>query len=355
MAGLSNFIANTANQSTSMPTWYDQAQQNVVSQASTGAGNVPTLQNTVAGGAINQLSNNATNPFMQAQGTLNQIGSGAANPWITDAATGQVSPNTNTAMGGLFQAQNQQLNQLMPQYTAPVTGANVASGNFGSLRGETAMNKARADAFAQLLPAQMQAALQNQQTGVQAATGQGQVGSQGVTSMTNLGQAQQSDPLFAASALGKIVGGINAPTTVSNTTQLSPLNQIGSIVSALGGSISGTDKLLKELFPAEGNKPAQGLNALLKGLGIGTGGGSTGGGTGGGTGGPGTGFGDDGGFDDATPGGGTGGGGGGFGDDDFDLGGSGVYDGNTGGGGYGDDGFDLGGSGVYDDPFYYDI
>jgi hypothetical protein len=261
MAGLSNFITNTATQSTSMPTWYDQAQQNVVNQATTGAGNVPTLQNTVAGGAINQLSNPATNPFTQAQGTLSQIATGAANPWITDTS-GNVTPNTNTAMGGLFQAQNQELNQLLPNYTAPVEGANIASGNFGSLRGQTAVNKAKADAFAQLLPAQMQAALQNQQTGVSAATGQGNVGSQGVTSMTNLGQAQQSDPLFAASALGKIVGGINAPTTVTNATQLSPLNQIGSVASALGGSISGTNKLLQDL----GIKG--GLPAFLKSAGI---------------------------------------------------------------------------------------
>jgi hypothetical protein len=291
MAGLSNFIANTATQSTSMPTWYDQAQQNVVNQATTGAGNVPSLGNTVAGGAINQLSNPATNPFTQAQGTLGQIATGAANPWITDATTGAVTPNTNTAMGGLFQAQNQQLNQLLPQYTAPVEGANIASGNFGSLRGQTAVDKAKADAFAQLLPAQMQAALQNQQTGVQAGIGQGQVGSQGVTSMTNLGQAQQSDPLFAASALGKIIGGINAPTTTTNQTQLSPLNQIGSIASALGGSISGTDKLLQQLFPAVGKpgepgyQAAGGLGSFLKSIGIG--GGSTpttpaGGGSGGG-------------------------------------------------------------------------
>jgi hypothetical protein len=111
----------------------------------------------------------------------------------------------------------------------------------------------------------MQAALQNQQTGVQAATGQGQVGSQGVTSMTNLGQAQQSDPMFAASALGKIVGGINAPTTTKNETQLSPLNQIGSIASALGGSVSGTDKLLKQIGVQGG------LAGFLKGAGIGGG------------------------------------------------------------------------------------
>jgi hypothetical protein len=50
--------------------------------------------------------------------------------------------------------------------------------------------------------------------------------------MTTLGQAQQSDPFTAAANLGKIVGGITAPTTVKNTTQLSPLNTIGSLASA---------------------------------------------------------------------------------------------------------------------------
>jgi hypothetical protein len=246
MAGLSNFITNTATQSTTMPTWYDTAQQNVVNQATQGAQNVPTLQNTVAGQGINQLSNPNTNPFTQAQGTLEQIATGAANPWITDTS-GNVTPNTSTALGGLFQAQNQQLNQLMPQYTAGAEAAGIGSGQFGSLRGQTAVDKAKADAFANLNAAQMQAALQNQQTGVQAGSAMGNVGSQGITSMTNLGQAQQADPLLAASALGKIVGGINAPTTVTNATQLSPLNQIGSIASALGGSVAGTNTLLKNL------------------------------------------------------------------------------------------------------------
>jgi len=246
-----------------MPSWFDTAQQNVVNQATTAAGNVPSLQNTVAGQAINQLSG-SQNPFTQAQGTLNQIASGAANPWLV-SSTGQVTPNTATPMGGLFQAQNQALQQLMPQYTAPVEGGNIASGNFGSLRGQTAVNKAMADAQSKLFADQMNAALQAQGVGAQAAGALGQVGSQGVQSMTSLGQAQQSDPLFAASALGKILGGMQIPTTTKNVTNLSPLNQIGSLVSALGGSISGTDKLLKELFPAQGKpgepgyKPAQGL------------------------------------------------------------------------------------------------
>lgn len=268
MAGLSDFITNTANQSTSMPAWYDTAQQNIVSQAGTAAGAMPSLQNTVAGQAINNLQG-ANNPFMQAQSTLGQIGQGAANPWLTDASTGQVTPNTQTAMGGLFQAQNQQLNQLMPQYTAPVQGANIATGNFGGLRGQTAVNKAMGDAQSQLFAQQMQAALQNQSTGAQAAQGLGQVGSQGTTSMLGLGQAQQSDPFTAAANYGKIVGGIQAPTTVSNRTQLSPLNTIGSLASAgsagynaLNSATNGAlSNVFKNLFSGAGTGTSWAPNA----------------------------------------------------------------------------------------------
>jgi hypothetical protein len=262
MAGLSDFITNKAQQTTTMPEWYDTAQQNIVSQAGSAVDKMPTLQNTVAGGAISNLSG-ANNPFIQAQGTLGQIATGAANPWIT-GANGQVTPNTNTAMGGLFQAQNQQLNQLMPQYTAPVTGANVASGNFGSLRGQTAYNKAMGDAQAALFAQQMQAALQNQATGVNAATGQGSVGAQGTTAMTTLGQAQQSDPFTAAANYGKIVGGITAPTTVQNTTQLSPLNTIGSLASAGGGIL---DTLFGKSSPGSGLISDKGVVDFFKGAG----------------------------------------------------------------------------------------
>ena len=243
--GLNNFLTDTYVKETTLPAWYDAAQQGIVTGATQALGAAPAFQSTVGQQAINRLQD-PSNAFNQAQGYLGQIASGAANPWITDAA-GKVTPNTNTAMGGLFQAQNQALEQLMPQYTAPVEGGNIASGNFGSLRGQTAVNKAMADAQSKLFADQMNAALQAQGVGAQAAGALGQVGTQGVTSMTNLGQAQQSDPFFASSALGKILGGMQIPTTTKNVTNLSPLNQIGSIVSAMGGSISGTDKLLKDL------------------------------------------------------------------------------------------------------------
>lgn len=254
MAGLSDFITNTANQTTTMPTWYDQAQQNIVSMAGTGAQNMPTLQNTVAGQAISNLQG-PQNPFFQAQGTLGQIATGAANPWMV-SDTGQVTPNTGTAMGGLFAAQNQQLQQMLPNITATPTAASIGAGQFGSLRGLTARDKAVADAQADLFTKQMQAALQAQQTGVSAATGLAGVGKEGTSTMTTLGQAQQSDPFTAAANYGKIVGGIKSPTTVSNRTQLSPLNTIGSLYSAGVGGYGALDKLL-------GGKLTSGLRSML--------------------------------------------------------------------------------------------
>jgi hypothetical protein len=246
MAGLNNIISNTATQSTTMPSWFDTAQQNVVSGAGTALGQAPTPQNTVAQNAVNQMAA-PNNAFTQATGTLQGIASGAANPWITNAATGQVTPNTNTALGGLFQAQNQQLNQVMPQYTAPVDAGSIGSGNFGSLRGQTAYNKAMGDAAANLFAQQNQAALQNQQTGVQAGIGAGNVAQQDINNALTVGQYQQASPFANISNYGKVIGGVQAPTTVSNQTQLSPLNQIMGAINLLGGS-TGSGGALAQLF-----------------------------------------------------------------------------------------------------------
>jgi hypothetical protein len=242
--GLNNFLTDTYVKETTLPSWYDAAQQGIVQGAGQALGAAPAFQSTVGQQAVNTLQN-PNNAFNQAQGYLGQIASGAANPWIT-GANGQVTPNTNTAMGGLFQAQNQQLNQLLPSATAPVQGANIASGNFGSLRGQTAIDKAKADAFANLSTQQMTAALQNQATGVNAASGAGNVAQQGIQNQLQTGQYQQAAPFINASNYGKILGGIQAPTTVQNQTQLSPLNQISGLIAALGGQ-SGTTGILGQL------------------------------------------------------------------------------------------------------------
>jgi len=273
MAGLNDIITNKAMQQTTLPSWFDTAQQNVVNQAQSAFGAAPTPQNTVAQNAVNQLAQ-PNNPFQQAAGAAQNIATGAANPWIVDQSTGTVSPNVNTALGGLFQAQNQQLEQLMPNVTAPVTGAAIGSGQFGSLRGQTAANKAMADAQAQLASQQMQAALQNQTAGVNAASTVGNLTQQDIKNLLEVGQYQQASPFMNVSNLGKVLGGIQAPTTVMNQTQLSPLNQVGGLISLLGGQ-TGTGGVLGQLGVNNG------LQGLLSGVGnIFTGGGGGGGGGG---------------------------------------------------------------------------
>lgn len=261
MAGLNNLLSDTQQTQTTLPSWYDQAQQNIVSQGQQAFGSAPQLNQTVAQGAINQLQPGTSNAFTQAQDTLNQISSGAANPWIV-SDTGQVTPNVNTPMGGLFQAQNQELNQLLPDYTAPVEAAGIGSGGFGGLRGQTAVNKARADAFAKLLPAQMQAALTNQSTGVQGAAQLGNVGQQGINAAMNVGQVQQNAPFQNIGNLASLLGTIQAPTTVSSQKQMSPLTQAATLANVATGASGLTSGLGSLLF----GKAASGSNPATAGL-----------------------------------------------------------------------------------------
>ena len=78
--GLSGLISNTGVQTTTLPSWFDTAQQNVVNQATAANAGAPTPQQTVGQRAIETLSG-PTNPFTQAGGTLQSIASGAASPW----------------------------------------------------------------------------------------------------------------------------------------------------------------------------------------------------------------------------------------------------------------------------------
>lgn len=265
MAGLNNLLSDTQQTSTTMPAWYDQAQQNIVSQGTAAAGAAPTLGQTTAQGAINTLQG-PDNPFAQAQGTLQQISSGAANPWIVDQTTGELTPNTSTAMGGLFQAQRNELNQLMPEYTAPVEGAGIASGNFGSLRGQTAVQKARGDAFAKLNAQQLQAALTNQQTGSQAAANLGNVGQQGINAAMNVGQAQMNAPFTNVSNYANLLGSLQAPTTTTSQVQLSPLSQAATLANAAQGVGTGGG-LGSLLFGKAATAAAPATSGLLGGLG----------------------------------------------------------------------------------------
>jgi hypothetical protein len=271
MSGLNNFLSDTQQTSTSMPAWYDQAQQNIVTKGAEAMAGAPGLTDTVAQGAINQLSG-SNNPFTQAQSSLNTIASGAANPWITDNS-GNVTPNTGTAMGGLFAAQQNQLNQLMPNYTAPSQAGSLASGNFGSLRGQTAVQKAKGDAFAKLNAAQMQAALTNQSTGAAAAANLGTVGKQGIDTAMNVGQTQMNAPFNNVANYANLIGSMPVATTTKSQVQYSPLSQIQSVGNMTQGGLNS----LRSLYQTPTGKN------ILDSLGLGRLFGGTGGGGGGGT------------------------------------------------------------------------
>jgi hypothetical protein len=266
MSGLDSLLTTSKTSTTAMPAWYDQAQQNVVNQATAGAAAMPSLQNTVAGQAINNLSG-PTNPFAQAQSNLSQLATSNANPWIT-SPTGQVTPNTATPLGGLFAAQNQQLQQLIPQYTAQPNAQSISGGQFGSLRNATAADTAIANAQAQMLPGQYQAALDAQKTAIGANTALGNVGSQGTATETALGQLQQANPMQSTANLAQILNTIKAPESTQVTTQLPLASQIGGIKDLIG---AGGD-ILKNLGIGSGSG---GILNVIGGL-LGGGGGGSG-------------------------------------------------------------------------------
>ena len=257
-SGLNNLLSNTVQSCTTLPCWYNSAQQNILNNANTAQTAAPQFQNTTAQNAVNTLSG-ANNPFSQAEGSLSHIAAGAANPWITCATTGAVTPNTATAMGGLFKAECQQLNQILPQAVAPVEAGNIGSGNFGSLRGQTAMDSARANAFDTLAAQQMQSALTNQQTGVSAGNALANTGTQCVQANLTAGTAQMNAPYQNVGNYANIVNSLQVPTTAKTQTQLSPLNMIGAIGTAGTGAVGAACSLLKTLGYSGG------LAGLLKG------------------------------------------------------------------------------------------
>jgi hypothetical protein len=266
--GLNNLLTDTQQVQTTLPSWYDQAQQNIVNRASTALGAAPAFQNTAAQGAVNTLTGPA-NPFTQGQTALNTIASGAANPWIT-SPTGQVTPNTATPLGGLFSAENAQLNQLLPNYTAGANAAGIGAGQFGSLRNVTAVDKAKADAQANLFAQQMTSALQNQNAGVAAGTGLGSIGAQGTTAGLNTGAAQMNAPFAPLGNYANLINAINVPGTVSQQNQMGGVSTLGALskIPSASGNLLNSVGITGASFGGLGNKL---MNALNLGSGSGSG------------------------------------------------------------------------------------
>jgi hypothetical protein len=231
--------------STTLPSWFTDAQKQVGKDATAAYGATIAPSETVGADLATSLSGK-TNPFTTSMGTLQQIASGAANPWLDTGA-----PDITTTLGGLFNAQNQQLNQVLPGITAQEGATGIGSGNFGSLRGQTAVNTARAGALANLNTTQNKAALDALTQGIQAGQGVGNVGAQYGTSALNTANWQQ---LGALPALAKYSDIINQPGSVTdkNVTQItSPseytmaANTLGALFGTGGANQSTIDAITK--------------------------------------------------------------------------------------------------------------
>ncbi len=236
MPGLSSYLTDTNITTEQMPSWFSSAQEQLVQGVGAAA---PVAQaNTVAPTAVSAFG--ATGPFASGQKILETIGTGAANPW-TVSSTGQVTPNVSTPLGGLFGAQQQYLNQIMPDLEAAETAKYIGSGGFGGRMNISAVERAKAAAAADLFQKQMSSALQAQQTAAQAGAGLGQLGSQQAQEAIDTATFQQAYPfadLINKANIYKTIGPALGKTT-STETRLSLPRQLGALSTIFGGSQQG--------------------------------------------------------------------------------------------------------------------
>lgn len=249
----------TQTTTTSLPSWFSDAQKDIATKAGQAASAATPFNETAAQGAIDSLTG-TNNPFTSTIGGLQNIMSGAANPWLPSG-----EPNKQTALGGLFAAQNAQLNQMLPGLTAKEGAVGIGSGGFGSLRGQTATQTARGGALTALASEQMKAALDAQNQAINAGSAIGNIGSQYGTLAQNLTKMQQEGGLPTLAAYENIIGSM-APTLDKTTKAVTSdsamanlaksLSAIQSSGKALSDVLNGTTGIgwLDQLGPALKNK-----------------------------------------------------------------------------------------------------
>lgn len=248
MPGLSEYLTDKGITTEKMPSWFTTAQQDLVSDV--GKTVTPNIADTTFKYATDVFGDKGA--YTSAQSALESIASGAANPWITGTdASGNptISPNMQTALGGLFGAQQQYLNQILPDIEAAEGAKSIGSGGFGSRMNLSGVQRAKGQAAADLFQKQMAAALQNQQLGVQAATGLGNLGTQIGKGALETATFEQAYPyanlINEANIYGKL--GPTIPKTTETSKQLSVLGQLGGLSSLLSNAPKGLSGITKGL------------------------------------------------------------------------------------------------------------
>lgn len=244
MAGLNDVFQDTEVVTKSMPGWFNTAQENLVKNAASTT--QPAIGETSAKYAMGAFGPEST--FSKGASALENIATGAVNPWlVTTGAGGEqtVAPNVNTAMGGLFQAQTDYLNQIMPDIAAKENAQAISGGGFGSRMNLSGVQRAQQQAASDLFQKQMQAAIQNQQTGVQAGAGLGNLGSQEVKSALDTANLEQGYPYAGMINQANIFGKIRAPEREERVTELSKLAQLGGLNQLIKDAPTGISSFYK--------------------------------------------------------------------------------------------------------------
>jgi hypothetical protein len=211
---------------TELPSWYQTAQQNAAAGAKTALDAATPYGSTVLNGVTDAFSK-PDNAYTQATNNLLDIQKGNATAYNADGTINTASP-----LGRLFNAQNAQLNQLLPGITGKEGAVGIGGGNFGSLRGQTATQTARGGALTMMQEQQAKAMLDAQSQSIQAGTGVGNLQSQYGTEGINLSNAQLAGGLPAYSKYEDILGAM-APTLNKTSTETAKGSQYGDVVKTI--------------------------------------------------------------------------------------------------------------------------
>jgi len=219
---------------TTLPQWYTDAQKDAAATAKTAFTGATPAADT-ANAALAKTFGTEDNPYTKSLTGMTDIISGNASAFSPDG-----TPNTASPLGALFAAQNAQFNQVLPGVTAAEGAGGIGSGAFGSLRGQTAVNTARAGALSNLNAAQMKAMLDAQGQSIQAGSAAGNIGQQYAKTAGDLTDWQQMGGLDIAKKYSDIMGGMatTLPTTVTSTESKGDYENFLNAISAAGGVIS---------------------------------------------------------------------------------------------------------------------
>ena len=218
---------------TTLPSWFSSAQQAIGTQAPLSFGAATDPSKTVASGLVSDLNSATANPFTTAISGLQTAQNANLNPFLSTGG-----PDTSTPLGALFASQNARLDQLLPQITSQVGAGGIGTGNYNSLRGQTATETARAGALTSLNEQQNKALMDAMGQSIQAGSVLGNVGSQYGTTALNTATQEMMGGLPALSKYSDIINamGPSADRTATETTQGS---QYENLLKGLNAAYSG--------------------------------------------------------------------------------------------------------------------